>query len=78
MRDASVLSGYLVDDSLFFQVLCDLPTSSIPTILDEYRRDQDVLRKAFVSTDIYDKRPEPICTLQEEMQPPSKRPSVAK
>ena len=57
-------------------MMCDLPHARLRPILDEYKRDTDLLRKSFVSVDTYRDRKDPTCTLEEELLPPSTRPSV--
>ncbi len=48
-------------------------TKTIPTLLEEYGRDHDVLRRGFVA---FKERPDPACTLEDELKPPHERPSV--
>lgn len=51
----------------------DLPTKSIPTILENFSRNNDILTKVFIGV----KDPKPVtCTLEEEFQTPVHRPSV--
>ncbi len=58
--------------------MCDLPRGAVRDLLDEYRRDSDILRKAFVALDQYADRPDPVCTMGEELRSPTTRPSVMK
>ena len=51
----------------------DLPTKSIPPILEIYKRNPDILKRGFLAM-----QPPtvPNCTLEDEMKTPAHRPSV--
>ena len=59
---------------LYFMVNCDLKTNSIPTIMDEYNRDKDIIQKYIIAAD------EPVVSCpqnyDDELLPPAERPSV--
>lgn len=61
---------------VYFNIHCDMPNNSLSPLLEEFRRDTDILRKTFVALD--NDWPEPKCTLEEEMLPPAYRPSIQK
>ncbi len=35
---------------VYLNVTCDLPIRAVPSLLEEYSRDTDILKKAFVGT----------------------------
>lgn len=57
----------------YFLMRVDLPTKGIPLVSDFAKRDTDVIRYDFVNPR---KETEPQCTLEDELKPPSERPSV--
>lgn len=67
--------GTLYSHANYFIFNCDLQEKILHELKDEFDRNQNVLRKAFIEV-----RPRaPVeCTLQEELQIPSHRPSVQK
>ena len=59
---------------VYFLMNCDLKTNAIPTLLDEYRRDKDIIQKYIVA----DTEESVSCpqSYDEELLPPAERPSV--
>ncbi|TRY71794.1 hypothetical protein TCAL_01053 [Tigriopus californicus] len=68
-------NGDLFSHANYFILNCDIQEKFVFELADEFARNQNVLRKSFIEI-----RPrEPVeCTLQEELQIPSHRPSVQK
>nr|ACO10599.1 Probable mitochondrial 28S ribosomal protein S6 [Caligus rogercresseyi] len=60
-------------EGTYFLMKVDVPVSRLNPILSELTLDGDFIRKKFISVK---EKPDPVCTLEEELLPPSKRPSV--
>nr|ACO14971.1 Probable mitochondrial 28S ribosomal protein S6 [Caligus clemensi] len=60
-------------EGTYFLMKVDLPVESVVPVLSELKRDGDFLRKQFVGVK---EKSDPVCTLEEELLPPSLRPSV--
>lgn len=57
----------------YFVLRVDIPVPIVPKVVDMAKRDNDIIRNDFVSVK---PQQEAVCTLDEEMRPPSERPSV--
>ena len=60
--------------ALKFVVQVDVPAKEVNQIYDEYNRDEDIIKRDFVTIE---KSVAPnVCSLDDEFKPPSERPSV--
>jgi len=62
----------------YFMFKCDVKSAKVRELLDELHRDQDLLRRFIVlcEREAEEETPPP-CSLEDELKPPSERPSVA-
>ncbi|XP_040568643.1 small ribosomal subunit protein bS6m [Lepeophtheirus salmonis] len=67
------LKGERLSEGTYFLMKVDLPVNRLETILSELTLDGDFIRKKFVGVK---EKKSPVCTLEEELLPPSYRPSV--
>lgn len=62
----------------YFIYHCDIPVSEVQRVRGDLKMDTDVINCAFIRRDDVKVTPDYVCTLEEELLPPSSRPSVRK
>ena len=73
MPQKMTLNGTRHTHGNYFVMRVDLPIIEIPKLRDFGDRDSEILRHDLISVE---QKQDPVCTLEEEFLPPSKRPSV--
>ena len=73
MPQKMTLNGIRHTHGNYFVMRVDLPIIEIPKLRDFGDRDSEILRHDLISVE---QKQDPVCTLEEEFLPPSKRPSV--